>query len=410
MRPFARLLVAFLLGSAPVGAPRADTLELESVGWLRHDYFGETYLPTWHWLRVDRPVGPTRVRGYLGLAWEAGFEHAVDPDFHHLSVRGPLGSGSWTLGRQQGAGALRMQTFDGASVTRPLGDHLSLEAWAGLARHQDLDDLVDNAAMSRLGLGWRSGPVQARGGAEVQAGAGTPPVLRQDLEGRIRLGSGARPARLHGRAVVAEAAGDWDSPLAAPVPEWAEAGLSVRPFSALEARVHALHRETADPGSLFGDALLQTLAGGSVQEAGLGLRVFGTRHAVLSGRYAVLLREDDRSRPGHRIDLSWFPPLGSRHWHIVPAVSSRMGAYGQYHALTARGRWSVSDATTVHTRAAVVPFQAQDDPWDLALTGGLELQQACARWMRVRAMVDAARDREQLVDLRGGLALTVGWP
>ncbi len=398
-------MLTCLLGLGWAGAAAAGSLEAESVALFRHDHFGEAYLPAWQLLSFDQELGSLAVEGYGGLEWLAGVAQPLDPDLYHLNLAGPLAQGRWVLGRQQGMGALRRQTFDGVSLRCPLGDRLTVAAWGGYARHQDLDDMLDRVVVSRAELSWQGGRLLARAGGQLHVDPQAQPVLRQDLEARLRLGDGPRAAGLTGHAVLAELTEQETALL-----EWARVGVSFRPVSSLEASVHGRHREAADPDSLFGDAILDTLAGGAVSEAGLGLRWLGARWAAISARGAVVsYGEDECSVLGYRFDLAWRPGLSSSAWRLSPALASRTGPGGQYHALYARASWQATDATELSARAAVVPYLKGEQPWDTVLTGGLELQQEFTAWLRLGAMVDAATDDERPLDLRGGAVLSLGW-
>ncbi len=406
-RSVAVATAAALLACVAGNPARAAELELESAAQLRHDYLGQRMVPAWQTLHLAGESNGLAYQGLAGLEWQAGLGQTVDPDIYALNLGGPLLGGQWTLGRQQGLGALRPQTYDGAGYQRELGRLLSLQAWGGLARHQDLDDLLDGAGLGRVALGLHSRQLQARLGSQVEYGAETPLVLRQDAEARLALGGGERAPRLGARAVLAE---PFEGETTRAVLEWAQADLWARPWSPLELSLHGRHRRAADPGALFGEAILDSLAGGAVQEAGAGLRLLGARWSVLSARYALISYGDQERGLGHRIDSSWQPALGDRSLRIIPAYSSRSGPGGSYHALSATGRWQACDKARLLVRGAAVPFLKGEDPWDLALAGGLELQLELARWMRAGASFDAASDPERNADLRGGAYLVVGLP
>lgn len=386
---------------------QAGVVELETVAQLRHDHFGDLYLPTWQLLRFDQAAGPVEVSGYGGVEWMAGLANPVDADIYDLNAAGDLGGGRWAVGRQQGLGALRSQTFDGVSYGRTLGERFRAEAWVGMARHQDIDDLLEWASVGRLAFGYQGRALRARAGFELADGPETDLVAREDLEAWLALGSGSRPARLGARLVVAQATGA-DLVSGTTVVEWARLDFGARPWSPLETSVHLQHREAADPGSLFGDAILDALAGGAVQEAGVGLRLLGARWSALSVRTAVV-GYGEGHRWGHKADVAWMPGRSDATLRLTPSFVSRTGPGGRYHGGSARVRWLAGDATALTGRAAAVPFQKGDEPWDLVLTGGLELQHGFTPWLRLGAMVDAATDRDSLVDVRGGATLNLGW-
>ncbi len=398
----ARLCAYALSLFVAVPVARAGQLELESVAQLRHDHFGELYVPAWQLLRFEADAGAVALRGYGGFEWLAGVPWPTDTDIYHLSASGQLAGGAWSAGRQRGVGALRAQTFDGVSYGRAIGEHLSVDAWLGMARHQDVDDFLDYAEMARAQLGWSSEALWLRGGAELATGPETPFIARQDLEGVLRLGSGPRAGRFGVRAVMAEASGE------AAALEWARSELALRPWSPLELSLHAQHREAADPGSLFGDAILDALAGGAVQEAGAGLRLIGARWSSLSARYA-LVGYGQGEQWGYRADLAWQPGRSDAALRVSPGFSSRVGPGGQYHALSSTLRWRASDATAIYAALALVPYTKVEQPWNTLVTGGLQLQQQLVGWARIGAMVDLAADDAGLMDLRGGATVNLGW-
>lgn len=403
MRSYSRPYFALLL---LLGVPSAlaGELELETVAQLRHDHFGDLYVPAWQLMRFEQAAGSVALQGYAGFEWLAGVPWPTDTDIYHLAASGELGGGAWSAGRQRGRGALRAQTYDGVSYARAIGDHFHTAAWLGMARHQDVDDILDFASMGRAELGWSGSSLWLRGGVEVADGADTPMIARQDLEGTVRMGSGPRAGRFGTRLVVAEPIEEGGGA----VLEWARADLAVRPWSPLELSVHAQHREAADPRSLFGDAILDALAGGVVQEAGLGLRVIGARWSSLSARYAMVSYGEDQ-RWGYRADLAWQPGQSDATLRVSPGLSSRVGPGGQYHALSSILRWRASDATQLSGSLALVPYSQAEQPWSTLVTGGLQLQQRVADWAQIGALLDVAADDAGLMDVRGGATLELGW-
>ncbi len=399
--PLALCALALSAGSS---AAVAGEFELETVAQLRHDHFGDLYVPAWQLLRFQQDAGPVGLQGYAGLEWMAGFPVPGDTDLYELSAAGSLGRGDWSLGRQRGMGALRAQTFDGGHYSHAIGDRLRATAWGGVARHQDIDDILDYAGMGRAELDWLGDGLWLRGGAEFAMGPETPLIARQDLQGMLRLGSGPRAGRFGARAVVAEPIDTGEGA----VLEWARADVAVRPWSPLELSAHAQHREAADPGSLFGDAILDALAGGVVQELGGGARLIGARWSSLSMRYALVGYGEGHSW-GYRADVAWQPGRSDATWRVSPGLSSRAGPGGQFHAVSSLLRWRASDATAVSATVALVPYQKVDEPWTTLVTGGLQLQQQVLDWARIGAMVDLAADDAGLMDVRGGATLNFGW-
>ncbi len=394
--------LCFAAAWALSGVARAGTVELESVAQLRHDHFGDLYVPAWQLLRFDQQAGPVALEGYAGFEFPVGLPTPVDTDIYRLSASGELAGGAWSLGRQRGLGALRAQTFDGLRYGHAIGQRLQAAAWLGVARHQDIDDILDYAELARAELSFAGDALWLRGGAELTTGPETPFIARQDLQGLLQLGSGPRPGRFGARIVLAEP-GDGGAVL-----EWARADLALRPWSPLELSLHAQRREAADPDSLFGDAILDALAGGVVQEAGAGLRLMGARWSALSMRYALVGYGEGHSW-GYRADLAWQPGRGDASLRAYPSLSSRAGPGGQYHALSSILRWRVADATTLAGSLAVVPYQRAEQPWRTLGTAGLQLQQGLGGWARLGAMAELASDGDALLDLRGGATLNLEW-
>lgn len=295
------LLVATALAAEPAG------VTLETVAQVRHDYWGETLVPAWQYLAVEQEARSWSVSGLARLDVGAGLGQPMDGDLYVLGVATRRPWGRISLGRLVGVSALRPQTLDGAMVRWDARPGLGLEAWAGYARHQDLDDLRDGAALARVAaLAHRNG-LFARLGAEAEAGPGVPALARQDLEARFT----APASRLHpyvaGRAVVAEAMDGSGEPVRL---EWgrAEAGLHLVPQ--VSTVVHVQHREVVDAESLLGDALLQTIAGGVVDEVGISSRVFSRRWAALAASWS-LSTWDEAGLAAHsgRPALARFAPL-----------------------------------------------------------------------------------------------------
>ncbi len=406
LNPFSAISLPLLLGTAFSPTALAQTQAVsETVAQVRHDLFGQQMVPLWQYLSLSTRSETLWMDIYGGLEWSSGLDRMVDPDIYLFSLGGRALGGRWSLGRQRGIGALRPQTFDGLRYDRDLGSVFALQAWAGYARHQDLDDLLDGAGVGRIALLAEHGDLTARLGTQLEAGPDTPFIPRQDLEARLEFG-GQRRSALSGRLVLAEPG--LDSTAAGISAEWATLRFSGS-LSPLELGVHVQHREAADPWSLFGDALLETLAGGRTDEAGISLRLVGRRWTSTCLEYALSSYGTSNSL-GHRFNVSYSPGPSSGVLRLSPALSSAYGPGGQYHALSATLDWQPTDATSLRNRLAIVPYQRISNPWALAWSTSLDAACRFASPARAHILADLSSDSERVVDLRLAASLSLELP
>jgi len=398
------LLTGLGLGTARAAEPVA---ELQTVAQLRHDLWGDPYAPLYTYFRARKEVhGPVAngfgLDAYLGMEWAQGLDHPSNLDIYSLNVEGEEFWGQWVVGRQRAFGALRPQTFDGARLALRPSDNINIDIWGGYARHQDLNDLLDGAAMGRVDTTLHEGVLAARVGAEVQAGPDTPFIARQDAEARLSLFDLPLHPDVLGRVVVAEPD---------PTVEWARLELGFRPVSALRTSVHAQHREAADPNSLFGDAILQTLADGAVDAVGVGMRLSGARYAVLSGGWSLLrYGPDNEDWWGNEVDVHWTPGIFTHNWRLMPGYTYRSGPGGVYHAPSVAGTYDLSDAVKVGARGTIAPYRQSHAPWDVVVAGSADVSFAPTDWVQVAAQVDASHDALYALDMRGAAVLTLALP
>jgi hypothetical protein len=374
-----------------------STAESETMAQLRHDLFGEQIVPVYQFIRFDSQTGNTQFVGYAGLGAVSGLDNPGDVDLYSLHARRKAGHGEWVLGRQQATTLRRRQTFDGLRYWwRPNGK-VAFDVWGGIARHHDIDDFRDGTGLARAATSASAGPLLLRAGVQVEAGPETEFIARQDLHARVALGRTASSPVV--RALVGVAEPDF-------AVEWARLEVRV-PAGPLDVTLHGQHREAADPRSLFGDAILHTLAGGGVNEAGASLRVYGTKWAQFSGGYRLVTYGDGESDLGHAVDVSYLPGRGRGILSVRPRYAFRRGPNGAYHALYADTIADVDDATRLEARAAVVPYRKGHDGWRVALDGGVEGERDLTPGTSIRAGVDIGTDGLFKVDLRAGAAITV---
>lgn len=397
-----------LLVSLLVASPSArGATDLETVAQVRRDLFGQWMLPAYELVRVTLPGDRTSVDALAAVEWTAGVERAADLDVYYLSWAREGERADLSVGRLRAIGALRPQTLDGVRLDVPLGGALTIESWAGWARHQDLADLLDGAGMGRLGLRLVHGGVAGRLGVETEVGPEVPLLLRQDVEVSAEARGGKVRPGVSARAVVAEPLGAGGGA----VPEWLEVEGSLHPGAGFETLAHARHRAAADPGSLFGDAVLDALSGGAVQELGGKVRWTGSRWSSISASYTSLFYARDAGAvPGHGVDAAWRSPRGELGFVVIPSYTWRTGPGGSYHAVAITEHLPLGDATRLDLREGVVPYQKVDEPWDLAATAGLDVGRNLGRMVRCRGSVEVASDAFNLLDARGGLALEVLLP
>jgi len=373
-----------------------SSAESETMAQLRHDLFGEQLVPVYQYIRFDSQTGNTQFVGYAGLGAVSGLDNPGDVDLYTLHARRKAGHGEWVLGRQQATTLRRRQTFDGLRYWwRPNG-RVAFDVWGGIARHHDIDDFRDGTGLARAEASTSTGPLLLRAGAQVEAGPKADFIAREDLDARISLGRGASSPVVQALAGVAEP--DFTV-------EWARLEVRV-PAGPLDVTLHGQHREAADPQSLFGDAILDTLAGGAVDEAGASLRIYGTRWARFSGGYRLITYRSE-AEWGHAVDVSYMPGRGRGIVSVRPHYAFRSGPNGAYHALYTEAIAQVDEATRLAARAALVPFRKGHDDWRLALDGGIEGERDLAPGTSVRAAVDVGSDGLFEVDVRAGAAITV---
>ena len=409
------LLLGLALLLSPGIQAAEPTAELETVAQIRHDLWGDPWLPVWSYVKVRKEVhGPVAygygVDAYVGLEWAGGIDQPSDFDLYSLNVEGEQAWGRWVVGRQRAFGALRPQTFDGLRLDWRASDALSFSVWGGEARHQDLDDLRDGVHMGRVDGTFHGGGLVARAGVQVEVGPDTPLITRQDLEARATAQDWPLHPDLLGRLSVAEAENTESTNLVT-TPELARVELGVRPIAALRANLHAEHREAADPDSLFGEAILESLAGGAVNSAGVGLRVSGERFAALYGSWSLVsYGPRDVEWYGHEIDLHWVSGLDHRTWRLTPGYLFRSGPGGLFHAPSLAGKLDLGDFTTVGARLAVVPYRKLHGSWELATTLGLDGSLRPTEWVSFGARLDISADALFALDVRGTGVLTLAVP
>ena len=398
------LLLALTAHAQDVPVPTAkSSAESETMAQIRHDLFGATFVPFYQYIRFDSQSGNTQFVGYAGIGAVSGLDHPPNVDLYTLHAQRKAGRGEWVLGRQQASTLQRRQTFDGARYWwRPNG-HVALDAWGGVARHFDLDDFRDGTGIGRIAMNLRGGPMLVRAGAQVEAGKDTPFIAREDLQARATLGKGVDAPVLEGLISIAEP--DFTV-------EWGRVEVRVPVGGRVDLGLHGQHREAANPNALFGDAILATLAGGGVNEAGVSVIAYGPQWARFSGTYRLV----DYTGPtagqglGHEIDLAYMPGRTGKSYRITPSYSFRSGPNGAYHAFYVVADDRLDDGTRVQARAAVVPFQKGHDRWRVAVDGGLEGSRDLTPGTSLRASLDAATDGTFKVDLRLGAAITVRLP
>lgn len=382
-----------LLLPAALAAPH---LESETVVQVRHDLFGSQLVPAATYLRLHQEEGPLRIEGYAGLDWTGGLHQPTDADIYLLQAGMEKGDARWTLGRQQVNAVVRPWSIDGARGAWQSGPW-TLEGWAGIARHQDLDDLRDGTGVARVEGRRAKGPLRLRLGALTEAESGHDLNLHGDIEAWYQpAGVSMRPAA---RVLVM---GGRDAPL-----EWGRVELGASPVPRLRATMHLQHREALDPSSMFGEAITNTFAPEGVDELGGTLRLSDASWAAWSASYAlVATTEQDQRRWGHAADLAYSPGRSDSPWRVSPAWRYRSGPGGVFHALYATTTFSPSDSSQLALRTAVVPYHKLHQPWDTALSAGLQGQQSLGQ-VRLQLGLDVASDASYRLDVRASAALIV---
>ena len=379
----------------PVAWAADGVYESETVLQARHDFFGEPLTPLYQYVRVFDQAGPVDVSAYAGAEWSAGVDEPADPELYLLEARGRVGWARWTLGRQQAVDLFRPQTFDGARVELTPSDSVTVDAWGGVARHHDLDDLADGEAAGRASVLWQSSAAALRGGFEIMPGAEH--EVQEDVEGRIRLGrSGVMP---EGRALVVLGGSDLRQ---------SQLALAASVASGVRFTLQGEHRATWDPTDLLGEALVAAFAPTAVDSVGIGMRVSDRTWSALSVSYAFDSYEQvDERVYGHAVDATYSPGRRGVAFRVVPSYRFRAGPGGMFHALYAQALLAVGDDSTLSATGAVVPYRKMHDPWDTTLAAGLRASRAFGSHVTITAGADAARDAVYEFDLRANGTLLV---
>jgi hypothetical protein len=389
--PWRREVIALLVSVASA----SEGYESETVLQARHDFFGEPLTPFYQYLRFFDRAGPVDVAGYAGAEWSAGIDQPMDPELYLLEASGRYSWARWTLGRQQAIDVFRPQTFDGARVELSPSDAVAVDAWGGIARHHDLDDLADGEAIGRASLRLRSGAAALRCGLEIDPAATH--GVQEDVEGRIRLGSaGGMP---EARALVVLGGSDV---------RWSQLSLAASAVSGVRFTLQGEHRATWDPTDLLGESVVAAFAPESVDSVGLGVRVSDRTWSALSVAYSFDSYEQvDERVYGHAVDASYASGRRRSAFRVVPSYRFRAGPGGMFHAAYATALLGLSDATALTATAAVVPYRKLYDPWTTALAGGLRASERIGSHVTVTAGADAARDATYTFDLRASGTLLV---
>ena len=373
-----------LLVATALAAPSAES---ETLAQVRHDFFGERSVPVATFLRLYED------NAYASMQAAMRLDQDAELDLYLLSASSTRPWGHWGVGRLLASAPMRPQIIDGASLGwRHQG--FSVEGWGGVARQLELEDLHEGQPMARTQASWSSRSLWVRAGATLDS------ELRGDAELLYRSpGLPGRPSA----SLLAVASPDTPT-------EWLRVEVGAAPASRLRLSAHAQHREAVDPQGLLGEAITASLARGGVDEVGLGVRLSSATWSAVSATYA-LSRYDEQGEPvmGHAVDASWLPPRSDGVLRVSPAYRYRSGPGGQFHATYATASLSLGDRRQLIGRAAVVPYQKLSDPWDTALTAGLELRQGW-RWAEIRGGLEAASDATYSFDLRGSCALILRWP
>ncbi len=391
-----QLALVSQLAHAQVTPP---TAELETIAQVRYDLFGEKMVPLTQYMNIVQRLGDVSIVANTAQVWDAGIENSSTTDLYTVEaeVRRP-----WidaTVGRTSALGHYRLVTFDGArALVRP-AEGLQVSAWGGIARHHDLDDLRDGAPVGRIEARYGDGALHGRLGAQIDGAEDGPAIGRQDIEARVEL---LDRGYVSGKVVATQ-------PTFAM--EWARLEAAVRPVMPIEGSVHLQHREVVDLNSIFGDAILETLAGGEVDELGVGLRADGAKMTTFSMSWSGSRYERvDGDQYGHGIEASWLPTLPGAVFRWYPSYRFRAGPGGMFHAVYATTKVDLSDTTELMVRGAVVPFRKTHLPWMTALDVMSEVEQQLLPQVHLAVNADLATDRVALFDARVGMRLLVEVP
>ena len=372
-----------------------DVVESETVMQARHDFFGEPITPLYQYVRVFEDTDSVDVAAYGGAEWAAGIDEPGDPELYLLEASGRVGWARWTVGRQQAVEVFRPETFDGARLELSPSDSVSVDAWGGVARHHDLDDLVDGEAVGRASLRLQSGAAALRCGLGIDPESEHP--VQEDLEGRIRLGH--RGLLPEARALVVLGGSDL---------RWSQLALAASVVSGVRLTLQGEHRATWDPTDLMGEALVAAFAPTAVDSVGIGMRVSDRTWSALSVSYAFDSYEQvDERVYGHAVDASYVSGRRRAPFRVVPSYRFRAGPGGMFHAGYATALLDLGDDTTLGATAAIVPYRKLHDPWATTLAGGLSASQAIGSHVTITAGADAARDAVYAFDLRANGTLVV---
>lgn len=371
---------------------------------LRHDLRGEPLAPVYELVRLHAR-GPVAVDAYAGLEAGGGLLGEPDPDVYTLAASGVGGPVRWSAGRQQQLAVSRLQTVDGASVFADVHPALTVGAWGGYARHQDLDDLLDGAWIGRAEVQARGGPVAAVVAAQGDADPGGAATIRPDALVRGTLGDGPRSSSATLRAVAALPP-DADATL-----EWARLDVDASPIARLYASAHAERRTAAAPDTLLGLALLDTFAPDGRDEVGAGLRWVSASFGSVSGGYALSLHDElDEVQFGHLLDAALRTGRGSLPLTLAPAAQLRTGPGGWYGALHSAAVFELLDGTDLEARGGGVLYRKLREPLQWAATGGVGGTQELGDLASARALVEVISDELFAIDVRASVVFEVGTP
>ena len=361
-------------------------VESETLAQVRHDLYGDRLYPAVTTLRFHED------NAYADLQASLRIDHQAELDLFLLGASSSRSWGRWGLGRQLVSTPLRPQVLDGGSLSGSLG-RLELGGWAGMLRRFELDDLSEGQPAARAWAGMAMGSTHFRGGVQADSS------VRADVELNHRFELPGQPTA-HLLAM-----GSLQQPTT-----WLQADFGLRPVPKVQLGLHGLHREALDPQAPLGEALLATFAPEGMDELGASVRLVGARWSALWARGSVSTYEVEGQRQyGHGADLVWLPPRTDRALRLSPAWRYRGGPGGSFHALSGSASLQFGPRRALQARAAVVPYQKLDQPWDTALTAGLSAHQSW-RWGQVQLGLEAAHDASYTFDLRGSAGLLLRWP
>lgn len=398
------LLCLFLAQVATADPGLSDpSFTSETFIQLRHDLFGDPMVPAYQYLTLREHHRGVDVNLIAGLEWVAGLDHTSDFDLYAMNVSIQAENTTWMVGRQQAIGAVRLQSFDGVRGS-VRGTNLLVEGWGGVARHFDVDDVLDGAGLGRVQATFFAGPLLVRAGLQADVNFTQEYVVREDVEARLRIGGGSWAPEARASAVLTE---DGEQVFL----ERARVQLSTWVAHRVQVTLYAQHQVGADPLYRFGDRILTTFAPDGVDEVGVRGRWVDQRWSMVSGRYALTSYDQRDGRAwGHVVDAFFSPPRARSPLTVVPAYRFRAGPGGVYHAASAEGRLRVWKRGELITRAAVVPFRKLHEPWDVVLDGSVTLAQRLGPYLRVQTGVDVTSDAVYDLDVRGHMVVTVQAP